>query len=186
MGHCNNLVADRQTGAQWERNFCALAGQHGFTFTPMQLAHDGAAAAYSCDTKWHTLLLPDVVIWTAPGQSHEIKHKEPTRNGRFGLEAYRFDALLQFANVSQMAVFYTIHDHSVGNANAIEEWKAAKIVELDGQWCYTQTDGVSWVNGVKRDGVKIYYWPTSIWQALATVWAQVDDCVAKYGVDGTS
>ncbi len=111
VSHCSNNALDRSVGAYWEQAFCKMAGSYGFTFSPLQLGRTGSAvASYRDGTAIKHLTLPDVAIWTAPGQYHEIKHKKPTTDGSFGLEVYRFDALKRFADTTRQAIMYTIHN----------------------------------------------------------------------------
>ncbi len=174
MKHCEDLSADRDIGQYWERQFCIMAARRGFLFTPMQIGRPDSALAYSYGTaRWQSLTLPDVTIWTFPGQHHEIKHKNPTRTGCFGLEQYRFDALKRFAAVTQQSVLYTIHNHDLAGGrdakdNNIEHWITADICALDGTWL-EERRLPSWVNGVKKD-VFQYFWPAGLWIPLADYW----------------
>lgn len=174
MQHCSDNSADRALGAFWERQFCKLAARHGLVFSPMQLGKgDSATAFWLSGQKWNHLTLPDVTVWTAPGQHHEIKHKNPTRSGGFGLEAYRFHALLRFAKVTGQAVLYTIHNHDLSGGrdsavNDLRHWLTADVRALDGK--YTTAHNSSWVNGAKADGLSLYYWPTRLWQPLGDYW----------------
>lgn len=171
-GHCENLQADRKTGAYWERQFCVLAKQRGLMFTPMQIGRNGSAVAYK-GKGWNTLTLPDVTVWTAPGQHHEIKHKEPNRHGSYGLEQYRFDALMAFSEETEQDVLYTIHDHYLAGGkhvqvNRMEDWRTIRVVALDGAWSWSGP-GWSWVNGVKKR-VGMYYWSQEMWASLDDYW----------------
>lgn len=175
MGHCTNLASDREVGAYWERQFCVMARDNGFMFSPLQIGRDKSAVAYK-GRAWNVLTLPDVVIWTFPGQHHEIKHKNPTRRGEYGLERYRFDALRAFALETEQDVLYTIHNHDLAGGrdvktNDLAHWFTARIVDLDGQWSGEATLP-SWVNG-KRKQVPIYFWPQEAWTPLACYWASV-------------
>lgn len=132
-------ASDRRTGARWERGFCVLAAGFGKTFTPHQIGRNQSAAAYERATDgWSSLTLPDVTIWSAPGEHHEIKHKNRTRDGMYGLEEYRVNALVRFANTTAQRVYYTIHDWEIAGAtssadeiaNDIEHWFCADIAVL--------------------------------------------------------
>jgi len=175
---CVNLGKDRAIGAYWERQFCVLAKQYGFMFTPMQIGRTKSALAYKGNGKqWNRFTLPDVTVWTAPGQHHEIKHKEPNRYGSYGLEQYRFDALMAFAKETGQDVLYTIHDHQLAGGkknkeNDIAHWLTIPIVVLDGTWNWTGP-GNSWVNGQEKK-VTMYYWSTDIWWALSDYWSQTE------------
>lgn len=174
--HCGQLEADRALGAFWERQFCVLASRYGLTFSPLQIGREGSALAYRKDGQsWSKLKLPDVVIWNGLGQCHEIKHKAPTRHGCFGLEAYRFHSLLEFAKTTDAEIMYTIHDHSrtTGRAdrtNRIDDWVTAKILSLESEKRVTGYSRGSYVNGEAVDRIAIYYWPTACFQPLEAYW----------------
>ena len=171
---CKNLQADRGLGEYWEREFCKLAAQQGFSITPMQIGRTKSAQAYRQEgSAWHHLTLPDITVWTCPGQHHEIKHKNPTQHGAFGLEKYRLDALLWFANETKQDVLYTIHNHDLSGGrdkkeNNIEHWLTAKITDLDGKHNFACMF-TSYVNGEKRK-VPGFYWDMKLWQPLSEYW----------------
>jgi hypothetical protein len=170
--HCTNNSVDRDVGAKWERHFCVWAQHYGKAFTAHQEALKIKSAA------WHvqgaSRPLPDVTLWTAPVEHHEIKHKEPTRNGCFGLEKYRFESLVAFAEESQELVRYTIHDHSrcggrSSDANLLQDWFTVNVLDLlDAP--HREGLGFSWVSGRKQD-VPVWYWSTSLWIPLERAWA---------------
>jgi hypothetical protein len=171
-------AADRRLGAHWERQFGIMAAQHSRVFTGHQLDKTGAAAAYGLDgDRWDRWLLPDIVIWSAPGEHHEIKHKNPTYSGCYGLEDYRLRSLVKFANTTGQHVYYTIHDWQHAGAansredlpNRIEDWFTADITDLS----RTRTehrDGPSYVNG-KTEIVPISYWSRArFFRPLSDLW----------------
>ncbi len=173
--HCKDNGQDRDIGAFWERQFCLLAVKRGFVLSPLQLGRNGSAVAWCKDgDTWNSFTLPDVTIWTCPGQYHEIKHKAPTRYGTFGLEAYRFHALLDFAHVTGQAVLYTIHNHALfggrdGRVCRLKDWVVADVRALENKWCHKSL-GPSWVNGVKAESVLTYYWYVAMWKPLERYW----------------
>jgi len=177
--HCSNNANDRNKGAYWERQFCLLASDCGMVFTPMQLGRTKSASAYSrVNGEWNIYTLPDITIWTSPGQHHEIKHKEPTFDNCFGLEVYRFDRLLDFANVTKQSVYYTIHNHKLNGGtdcreNRIEHWFTVDIRDLCNSWETMRVNGVSWVNGERRENIHIYYWKSELWYPLSELWELV-------------
>jgi len=179
MEHCTDNTADRAIGKTWERNFCKLAWERGFMFSPMQIGRVGSAVAYQNHNRtWKPLTLPDVTVWTAPGQHHEIKHKNPTKHGSFGLEKYRLDALLAFAHETEQDVMYTIHNHDLAGGrdaqiNEIGHWFTVNVLALDKTWA-AKSRGYSWVNGQKKE-VAICYWPTDMWAGLAEYWQHLGD-----------
>ena len=171
---CSDLRADRGLGALWERNFCLLASRFGKSFTPHQIGRDGAsAAAFARQSKhWNAYTLPDVTVWTAPGEHHEIKHKAPTKYNSFGLERYRFDALVWFRKETGQAVFYTIHNHFLAGGrdvaeNCIEDWVTCEVGRLAGQ--FKEWPGTSYVGG-KPTQVPICYWNVGLWRPLQEIW----------------
>lgn len=174
MDHCSDNKADRKLGEYWEREFCKMAATEGMSFTPMQIGRIKSAQAFiQAGQRWNCYTLPDVTVWTAPGQHHEIKHKSPTSWSTFGLEVYRFNALQWFAKETQQDVLYTIHNHALsggrdGKGNDITHWLTASIVELGGRWLSRSLVN-SWVAGEKRR-VPIYYWPVGLWQPLVEYW----------------
>ena len=125
------------------------------------------------DGKYHRFTLPDFTVWTAPGQHHEVKHKSPTKYGQYGLEVYRFNALVWFAKTTGQKVYYTIHNHALNGgkaerANHLDHWFAADVNALVGKVKGT-FNGQSWVGGEIRV-VPIHYWDTKEWTPLRTVW----------------
>jgi len=174
--HCTDNNKDRTVGAYWEKQFCVMAAGYGYVFTPLQLGRSKSAQYYANTSgKWNHYTLPDVTIWTHPGQHHEIKHKDPTRAGMYGLEQYRLEALLRFADTTGQQVLYTIHNHALNGGrenqtNDIAHWFTADVTELNGHWDLYDKNGISWVNGVKRTGIPIYYWNTDKWGSLQHYW----------------
>lgn len=180
--HLVDVVADRALGAYWERQFCRLAATQRKAFTPQQIGREKAASWFCKDDadQWRTTLLPDVTVWTCPGEHHEIKHKAPTRAGCFGLEKYRLDALLDFQSETQQYVLYTIHDWQCAGAlesraampNKLEHWITADILMLE-KYIHTRriqpVTFSTYVNGkpATRPG---YYWPQSLWMPLDLWW----------------
>lgn len=178
MNHCADNKADRNLGGFWERKFYEMAMKVGFSCTPMQIGHKGSVRAHQqIGKRQRHFSLPDVTIWTYPGQHHEIKHKNPTRDGDFGLEAYRFDALAWFARQTRQDVMYTIHNHDLSGGrdakeNHLEHWFTANICDLDGkQW---ESSGASYIDGSARV-TQIYYWHTDLWIPLAQYWRDFVD-----------
>lgn len=176
MKHCGDNKADRDLGAKWEHNFCILAGQYGRSFTPMQLKRETSAQAFNWSKgKWSHWTLPDITVWTYPGEHHEIKHKEPTRGGRIGLEQYRLDALLWFANETKQHVMYTIHNHALSGGrdsdlNRLQDWLTVDVRDLEGTESHRQENGKSYVNSQARDSIPLLYWSIDLWMPLADWW----------------
>lgn len=184
-------AADRKEGEYWERRFCEHAATRDRMFTGNQIGRKTSAhAIYGKPDDWSWLTLPDIVIWSSPGEHHEIKHKNPTRNGRFGLEDYRFDALVRFANEipQTQGVYYTIHNWELAGGKAVREsymdhWMTINIRDLelliqsrDSRKAYSQA-GETYYNGemvrqIRGRDVLIWYWPSSAWYPLATLWSQ--------------
>ena len=173
--HCEDIEADRKIGQYWERQFCLMAAEFDKSFTPMQIGHKESIVAFSRNNeKWNRYTLPDVTIWTAPGEHHEIKHKNPTRGGLFGLEVYRFNALLWFAQETRQPVLYTIHNHDLAGGrdneiNDLAHWLTINILDLNDKWIGEPRYGKSWING-KPENTKTYFWPVRLWQSLGDYW----------------
>lgn len=177
--HCVNLSDDRQIGDYWEREFARMALRYGRSFTGNQWDKTKSAVAHSMDfsmprnKRYKSWTLPDITVWTKPGEHHEIKHKEPTKYGAFGLEKYRFEALLWMAEETGQNVFYTIHNHALNGGRSNKEnnpdhWFTANVLTLKTAK-RREAIGPSWVNGEKKQ-VIIYYWDASNWVRLLDLW----------------
>jgi hypothetical protein len=172
--HCGDLQADRALGEKWEKNFGQLALQHGLVVTAHQIGRNQSACAWYLENgQKRRVILPDVVVWNAPGQHHEIKHKNPTRRGEFGLETYRFDCLRWLQQTTKQPVFYTIHNHDLsggrnGVDNRLEHWVTASVSILEGTWARKDEEGDSLCNG-RRIQTEILYWETDLFVPLACV-----------------
>jgi len=176
-----NNAADRQTGAYWEREFCKMAGRYGYMFTPHQLAlKTKSAVAYERGPDgWNPLTLPDITIWSTPGEHHEIKHKNRSRDGMYGLERYRLDALVRFANATGQKVYYTIHDWELAGAknsqervpNDIRHWFVGDIAVLSRGCTKTAKDWTYYDGGMRR--MEVWYWTASPrwFKPLGEIWA---------------
>ena len=187
--HLLDNAADRRCGALWERNFCLLAGLFGKAFTPHQLGRTGAATMWKRGAHdWNPFLLPDVTVWTAPGEHHEIKHKNPTTKylgGRkvarcYGLEKYRLDALVAFRVETQQPVMYTVHDWELAGAttsrdemaNDVRHWLTVDVLALSEYVARNDIQPVlmrTYVNS-RNDEREGYYWPTALWLPLEHWW----------------
>lgn len=181
-GHCEDNATDRAVGAHWERQFCVMAAALGKMFTPHQLplaAKSASAFGRADDGSWARWLLPDVTIWSAPGEHHEIKHKNQTPDGCYGLEVYRLDSLVEFARTTGQTVLYTIHDWEIAGAatsrspvrNDLRHWFAADVRDL-AQRSTKGGRGYSYVRGVRCE-VEMRYWTASrYFTPLAAIWGQ--------------
>lgn len=159
-----------------------LAAAYGKEFTPHQIEHrDGAACSWWRDNAgiWRKQLLPDLAIWSAPGEHHEIKHKEVMRNGCYGYEAYRLRELIRFSDITGQRVYLTIHDWRKAGAscaqadvpNRIEDWLCADVTALSrsrsGEFI-----GPSLVGGILKADVHQYCWQRDqYFTPLAELWA---------------
>lgn len=177
MAHCSDNTKDRKIGKLWERNFCKEAAQYNKAFTPMQIGRSGSAQAYTWTKgadKWNPYTLPDVTVWTYPGEHHEIKHKNPTPRNQYGLEVYRFDALLWFAKETQQSVMYTIHDWQMAGGkdrpSKIEHWVMANVLSLNNNWTHETDKFPSWIDGQKKANVPQYFWSIDLWTPLTIYW----------------
>jgi len=153
-----------------------MAADYGFALTALQIGRTESATWHTKTGKaWSTHVLPDITVWTCPGQHHEIKHKNPNRYGSFGLEVYRFDALMAFAQVTEQDVLYTVHNHDLSGGreargNALAHWLTIEIRALDRKWAFVSKSGTSYINGRTVPGVPQYYWPAEMWQPLEQYW----------------
>jgi len=166
--HCGDVNGDRKLGEFWEREFCKMMADTGVMLTPHQIGREASAQAYSIrEDKWNLFTLPDITIWSAPGEHHEIKHKTVTKYGSYGLEEYRLQALIDFAYETTQAVYYTIHDHGgnrCGNTNRREEWVSADVRKLHDASHY-ESIGPSYVGGRKKM-VNVWYWNRKLFHPL--------------------
>jgi hypothetical protein len=167
---CKNLSDDREIGAAWERNFCRIMARYGYVFTPFQIGRNKSAQCYfmDSDNKYQLKTLPDIFVMNSPGEYHEIKHKEPTKHGSFGLEKYRLNALLWFSQITNQKVFYTIHNHKLAGGkhvkvNSLSHWVFADVNDLKDK--YREFNGFSWVNGEQKK-VSICYFDQKLFKPL--------------------
>lgn len=177
---CADLAGDRELGAFWEREFCKIAAKYGRSFTPHQLKRAGSAQAFGhWQGKYHPMTLPDVTVWTRPGEHHEIKHKDPTSRGFFGLERYRLDALLWFAAETGQSVYYTIHDYSMqpnpsraerkhNKKNIESHWLYASIAELADSIAFTDHGDTYYNSGTALK--ERCYWHRDQFRPLTWLW----------------
>lgn len=175
---CQDILADRELGAFWEKQFGRLAMKKGLTVTPNQIGRSSSASAFymTADGAYRRLILPDFVIWSLPGQHHEIKHKDPAKTGKkrgcYGLERYRFDSLVRFQEICGQSVFYTIHDWSLAGGkqekvNHIDHWLTIPITDMVGTEQHAE-EGLSWINGTQAT-TELVYWPSSLFVPLSGV-----------------
>lgn len=171
--HCGNNEADRVVGDYWERRFMVIAAKgYGVAVSPHQIGRDKSAVFINhVNGSWNSWTLPDVVLWTAGTSHHEIKHKNPTPDGCFGLEEYRFDALVRFQKETQHDVMYTIHNHDMnpegrnGKTNRIDHWMTAPITALINT-ATKQRMGPTYYGG-GRAIKNILYWDIALWEPLS-------------------
>lgn len=176
--HAADNAGDRRLGSRWEQQFCEMAKQfHPHLVTAHQNGHASAAIATGYRDGAHKrVLLPDVTIWGRP-EHHEIKHKNPTRLGEYGLEQYRFESLLDFARETDQRVLYTIHDWQLAGApnsrqhveNRLEHWRTIDVRCLDR---VDRRTGVapSYCNGATKHDTQMFYWPAHNWVPLEDFW----------------
>lgn len=176
-----NNARDREIGAHWERQFCLLAARYGKVFTPHQIGRPESAQAYERnDQGWSNLTLPDVTIWSAPGEHHEVKHKNRTRDElpMYGLEEYRLTALVRFANTTGQRVLYTIHDWEIAGARSasepvesrLEHWFVGDVASLSRQITKTRPGWTYYAGGQRK--LPIHYWVAQRhFRPLAELWA---------------
>lgn len=180
---CADLAGDRSIGEIWERKFCALAGRFGKAYTPHQIGRTKSAQAAKREGggagKYFLKTMPDVTVWNSPGEHHEIKHKDATSSGMFGLERYRLEALLWFAGETGQRVFYTIHDYGrqpdearrhrkTNMRSVLEHWRTCEVMTLSQNIQLTGI-GTSYVGGVPKS-VDIHYWHESLFAPLTGIW----------------
>ena len=173
--HCINLQGDRSLGKLWEQNFCAIAEDFGYCYTPLQIGKNdsSAVAMMRRDDSQKTIILPDVVLWSHPTTFHEIKHKKPRKDDRIGLELYRFESLKELQSVTKQTVFYTIHNHALsggrdGPENNIDHWFSCPLCDLDWTWSDVDPWGITYRSGRATESI-ILYWDMSLFLPLSNV-----------------
>jgi hypothetical protein len=136
--HCGDLSRDRRLGDLWESNFCGLLPD-GCSFIRHQKDRNAGAVFGVVDPggviRWSPS--PDASVWWGRGitSHHEIKHKNATRSGHFGLEEYRVNSLCEFMQRVGQDVHYTIHDHDCSGGplspeNDIKHWVTLSLQAL--------------------------------------------------------
>lgn len=179
-----SVGAARTVGARWEQRFAEMGLARGRIISPHQLRGMAgeAAVALGPKSRW---LLPDMTLWDAGGEHHEIKHKNPMSPNRrrnfpaYGLERYRLEHLWRFARVvAPTRVYYTIHDWSLAGAqtgdddtpNDIAHWVTADVLDLavnvDAEFPVR-----SLINGRMESGVRALAWNTARFRALTELWS---------------
>lgn len=185
--HCCNVNADRKLGDLWEANFCRLLvpGTHVMRH---QKDRNGSAVygEVHLDGSVSWKPSPDITVWHGFGveSHHEIKHKNATKGGFFGLEEYRVASLLNFKRNAGQAVYYTIHDHDcsggrTGEHNDIKHWVAQTIESLAKDYdkkypCDT------WRNGRKVKEM-VFFWHRSRFDQLEDVLENIEMSAQRYG-----
>ncbi len=172
MNHCADNAGDRKLGQYWEEQFGHMAAARGKLFTGHQWKKSQSALAYKRGGK---VVLPDITIWSRPGEHHEIKHKNPTNDEYFGLERYRLESLVEFAKAAFGETLYTIHDWTTpgrdNRENNIDHWITAPVLLLSAH-VERETDGYSYINAEKKL-VPICYWKIEWFGPLADYWAHL-------------
>lgn len=178
MIQCADNATDRKIGEFWEKQFCAMAYERGKLFTPHQWKRENSAVAFikpSGISKIYTLTLPDATVWNFPGEHHEIKHKNPTKTGSYGLELYRYKALYDFRAITGQPVYYTIHNHDLSGGrnsteNNIKHWVCAKIGDDINAENAFHAQGKSYISGQEKSGIIILYWRVDLFYPLEKIW----------------
>lgn len=178
--HATDNAGDRKVGELWERHFARLAMEQGWAVTAHQIGRTAGAATaitLSSTNNFRQILMPDLTVWSPKTQHHEIKHKNPTRNGEYGLEQYRLELLLDFATRTNQDLMYTIHDWELAGArgsreeirNRIEHWRTVDLLALSKLPNRIDENGISYCNG-QRTETCICYWPVDYWVPLSHYW----------------
>lgn len=180
--HCENIDRDRKLGSFWASQFIIMARQHGNSQINAQEKRSSAAIAHDPDGR--PMVLPDITLFkNGYIEHHEIKHKIPTKYHSYGLEVYRFNSLLWYAQQTGENVMYTIHDYRASGRNNrennIDDWVTANIRNLYETWRH-QSYGFSWVNN-RKIKVPIYYWAISLWSPLKEYWSIKGQSVGSSG-----
>lgn len=179
--HCGNVRNDRALGELWESNFCQLLPE-GCVFDLHQKDRTSSAVlrVVELESIDRGITSPDVTVYWGSSvvSHHEIKHKNATRDGCFGLEEYRVKSLLEFMQLSGQDVYYTIHDHDLsghrdGKINDVRHWLTCTLSSLLKD-VRRKSDSPSYRNG-KRVNELTYYWDRSQFAALQDVFNEIAD-----------
>ncbi len=181
------MMSDRELGEYWENKFCVMAAHSDFgrSFVKHQFRRSGATVAeYKLGGRHHTVTMPYVTILTTPGEHHEVKHKDPTQYGKFGLEVYRFNALVWILRETGQNVYYTIHNYALQPEKIREErkhnplcykthWVTASIEELIDNISIRGNHCPSLIGGKITANVPQYFWDKGIFRPLISLWSVV-------------
>lgn len=172
---------DRQIGEEWEVRFTEMV---------MDLGMD-CHRPDPPETWWRRGLLPDRVVRVGSTiEWHEIKHKRPTRNREYGIEAYRFEANMKLSNHTGNPVLYTIHDWELSGAesredpveNVLDDWVTVDFQTLA---IAERREGPGWsYHSSNRSAETIYYWSATLWEPLAWRWGIEIEDKAGWREDG--
>ena len=186
--HCGNVKNDRALGELWESNFCKLLPE-GCVFDLHQKDRTSSAVLRVVEPESidRGITSPDVTVYWGSSvvSHHEIKHKNATRDGCFGLEEYRVKSLLEFMKRSGQDVYYTIHDHDFsdgrdGKVNDIKHWLTSSLSELLKD-VLRKSDSPSYRNGKKVDELT-YYWNRSQFGFLENMFNEIADPFGSVGL----
>lgn len=143
---------DRQLGDSWELKFIAIAELFGW-----KCKHTARLIGPTFEHNGRRFIAPDVTIQKGSRRyACEVKHKNPTQSGRYGLEVYRADGLADFEQhyrdkTGRVTSIYVIHDWTdngtgESSANDIHHWKVQFISVLQNH-IFGPYDGPTYYNG---------------------------------------
>jgi hypothetical protein len=161
--HAEDNRADRDVGEKWEAEFEKMANSVG---------------GLNCHRPTVPgRLLPDRVVQRKGEiEWHELKHKRATWADEYGLEQYRYEALIELAKRTGETVLYTIHDWRLAGArdrddkvpNAIDDWYTVDVLDLPRVEPRIREGKTYYGGRVAR--TPIFYWPAGLWSPLAWRW----------------
>lgn len=99
---------------------------------------------------------------------HDVRHKAPTPNGCFGLEANRLRELLAVQRATGERIFYTLHNHGgdrLSQRDDIRDWITADVDDLARRW-----DGAGVTKAYTKNGVepqRVLFWSSRRFKPLA-------------------
>lgn len=137
-GHCQNHQADRTLGEYWEDELVRIARLFGWE----AWAFSRKKGSTFTDEKNQRYISPDVWMLRRGAVQYacEVKHKNPTAQGMYGLEVYRADGLVLLGEKYQnefgrVLPLYVIHDWTNnGNRdskrNVLDDWVCESIFAL--------------------------------------------------------
>lgn len=170
-----DLQRRSEKGQLAEEDFLNLMLSKGKLVYPFQWGKDSASIFYLPNCK--KAPTPDFMVidpFSMHNEFHETKSKYPTYSGCFGMETYRFEALMELVN-NGLSVWYTLKMVSNGDEkgkrfiNQIKlkegDWITAPVKKLNNNWTETST-APGFCRGKFCKSLPIYYFDYKLFSML--------------------